>query len=302
MTLLEDIQNSAVDANSDLATLLRKCKLLGARLGSQPLEDWLVWESNGYPDYIQVPEYRVWSLQVKGDFTGPFGSVYRNLPIPLYFIPEMARKSYERYECRQSIANVEKVLVATNSGMIQVTTHDLAVALGTKVYEDYNCRQALAEFSPVHFGELVNTVRNRILDFSLALWKQEPLAGEIKGAPAQGFGPSEVTQIFTTTVYGGTANLVGSAHDSSVLSHVFINDFASLEKVLRENGIKHEDVTALRTAIESDQPPASPQRFGQRVSSWVATMTEKAANGTWQIGLAAAGSLLEKAIAKYYGL
>lgn len=71
MTLLEDIQNSAVDANSDLGTLLRKCKLLAARLGSQPLEDWLIWESNGYPDDVPVPDYRIWSLEVKGDFVDP---------------------------------------------------------------------------------------------------------------------------------------------------------------------------------------------------------------------------------------
>ena len=302
MTLLEDIQNSAVDAKSDLATLLRKCKLLAARLGSQPLEDWLVWESNGYPDNVEVPEYRVWSLQVKGHFSGAFGSGWRNLPIPLALIPEKARKSYERYECRLSIANVESALASTKGGIIQVSTQDLAVALGTKVYEDQNCLQSWAEFSTTNFVELVNTVRNRILDFSLALWKEEPLAGETKGTPAHGFGPSKVTQIFNTTVYGGSANLVGSAYDSSLSFHILTNDFTSLENVLRENGIKTEDIAGLHTAIDSDQPPDSPQSFGPKVSSWIATMAEKAANGTWKIGLGVAGSLLAKAIAKYYGL
>lgn len=302
MTLLEDIQNSAVDAKSDLGTLLRKCKLLAARLGSQPLEDWLVRESNGYPDNIEVPEYRVWSLQVKGHFTGSFGSAIQNAPIPLICIPEKARKSYERYECRQSVSNVETTLATTKAGMLQVSTQDLAVALGTKVYQDYSCLQAWAEFSTTHFVELVNTVRNRILDFSLALWKEEPLAGETKGAPAQGLGASKVTQIFNTTVYGGAANLVGSVHNSSVSFHVLTNDFASLEKVLRDNGITTDDITGLHTAIDSDQPPSSPQSFGPRVSSWIAAMAGKAANGTWKIGLGVAGSLLEKAIAKYYGL
>jgi hypothetical protein len=45
MTLLEEIQNAAVDATSDLGTLLRKCKLLAARLGSKSLEEWVIWES-----------------------------------------------------------------------------------------------------------------------------------------------------------------------------------------------------------------------------------------------------------------
>ena len=74
MNLLEDIQENAIDASSDLGSLLRKCKVLEARLGSKELEDWLVWESNGYPEDIPIPEYRVWSLQVKGHFSGPFGS------------------------------------------------------------------------------------------------------------------------------------------------------------------------------------------------------------------------------------
>jgi hypothetical protein len=303
VTLLEDIQNSAVDAKSDLATLLRKCKLLAARLGSQPLEDWLLWESNGYPENIQVPEYRVWTLQVKGNFGGPFGSGFRNAPIPLVCIPESVRKSYDRYECRLSIANVEDTLAnSKDSGMVEVSTHDLAVALGTKVYRDYNCLHAWAEFSTTSFVELVNTVRNRILDFTLALWKEEPLAGETGSTSAHGLGASKLTQIFNTTVYGGSANLVGSAHDTSLSFHIVKNDFASLEKVLCENGIKSEDVATLHTAIDGDQPPSSPQSFGPRVSSWIAAMAEKAANGTWKVGLGVAGSLLAKAIAKYYGL
>src|SRR5579871_3717688 len=74
MGLLEDIQNAAVDGRSDLGSILRKCKLLASRLGSKPLEDWLVWESNGYPPEVDVPDYRKWSLQIRGHFAGPFGS------------------------------------------------------------------------------------------------------------------------------------------------------------------------------------------------------------------------------------
>src|SRR3972149_416226 len=101
MSLLEEIQTAAVDANSDLGTLLRKCKLLAARLGSQPLEDWLIWESNGYPDNIPVPGYRVWPLEIRGNFAGPFGSFLKNANIPYACLPEEGRKHYENYECRQ---------------------------------------------------------------------------------------------------------------------------------------------------------------------------------------------------------
>jgi len=66
MSLLEEIQTAAVDSTSDLGAILRRCKVLAARLGSKPLEEWLLWESNGYPAEAELPDYRVWGIAVKG--------------------------------------------------------------------------------------------------------------------------------------------------------------------------------------------------------------------------------------------
>lgn len=302
MTLLEDIQNSAVDARSDLATLLRKCKLLAARLGSQPLEDWVIWESNGYPDDAPVPEYRAWPLEVKGHFSGPFGSGIQNAPIPLACLPEKTRKRYQHYECRQSIASIEAILGKERQGTVQVSTGDLALILGTKVYKHQNCVQTWAEFGTGHLVELLNSVRNRILDFALAVWKEAPGAGEIGANTPAPMEAKRVTQIFNTTVFGGAANLVGTANASSVQFNVGTKDFSTLERVLVENGVAQEDVLELREALDSDPTPETPEKFGPRVSRWVAKMMAKAADGGWNIGLGAAGNLLAQALSKFYGL
>ena len=233
MTLLQEIQNAAVDSETSLATLLRKCKLLAARLESRKLEDWVAWESNGYPKDITVPEYRVWQLKVKGHFAGPFGSGIRNASIPLSLIPEKGRKHYQHYECRQSIASIEAILAhEEQSGTVYIDTGDLARALGTNVYEHQNCLEAWAEFSANHFVEVVNSVRNRILDFSLAIWKEAPTAGETEQSPGeQKLKTKKVTQIFNTTVYGGSANLVGTATESKVVFNIVtcLNFYTQLE-------------------------------------------------------------------------
>jgi hypothetical protein len=197
MSLLEEIQAAAVDGNSDLGTILRKCKLLASRLGSQPLEDWLLWESNGYPDDVPVPDYRKWPLQLKGQFAGYLRTVM-SAPIPLVMLPENVRSKYEDYECRQSIAGIEATLADANSGSgtLSVSTSDLAVMLGDNVYENYNCIKAWAEFGKGHLFELLNAVRNRILDFALAIWKQDPTAGEIRGETKGKIEPAQVNQIF----------------------------------------------------------------------------------------------------------
>jgi hypothetical protein len=59
--------------------------------------------------------------------------------------------SYERHACRQSIASIEAILANTEAGMVQVSTGDLALALGMKVYERQNCVQAWAEAEWVPF-------------------------------------------------------------------------------------------------------------------------------------------------------
>lgn len=302
MTLLQDIQNAAVDASSDLATLLRKCKLLAARLGSQQLEEWVLWESNGYPDDVPVPEYRVWPLEVRGHFAGPFGSGIRNAKIPMVCIPERARKHYQKYECRQSIASIETMLTKAQGGTLRVSAGDLAMVLGTKVYEHQNCVEAWAEFGTNQLIEIVNTVRNRILDFSLAVWKEEPTAGELNSAATPRLEAKKVTQIFNTTVYGGSANLVGAATDATVVFNITANDFGALERVLAEQGVEKDDIAELKDALTAEREPKPDGSFGSKVSSWFARMIKKSAEGSWNVGVAAAGNLLSQAISKYYGL
>jgi hypothetical protein len=302
VTLLEDIQQSAVDTTSDLAALLRKCKLLAARLGSRSLEEWVVFESNGYPDDAAVPEYRIWPLEVKGHFSGPFSSGIRNAPIPRAVLPKSVKETYDRYECRQSVAGIEAILTKATTGTVRVTTGDLALVLGTRVYQAQNCVQAWAEFGTGHLVELLNAVRNRVLDFALAVWKEAPEAGETNVSPSPAMNAERVTQIFNTTVYGGAANLVGSSSASAITFNIGVRDFGSLERVLGESGLSPTDLSELRRALEAEPTSVTPEKFGPKVSAWIAKMMGKAAAGGWEVGLGAGGTLLAQAIAKYYGL
>lgn len=300
MTLLEEIQAEAIDSGSDIGAILRKCKLLAARLGSKPLEDWLLWESNGYPSNVEVPDYRIWPLDLKGNFSGPFGTGLKNAPIPYITLPEGSREFLEKYKCTQSVAAIEAILRGKTMETLYVPTGDLPVVLGTKVYKNMNCLQAWGEFGTTHLIELLNTVRNRVLDFSLALWKEVPSAGELAGSSNR-IGPEKVTQIFNTTIYGGVASVIGAAYDSTLLLTISANNFSSLEKALLQSGIQKNDVNELKAAVDSEDIPKEKGKFGEKVVSWIEKMKKKAIDGSWNISLGAAGNLLAEAISKYYG-
>lgn len=132
-----------------------------------------------------------------------------------------SRETYKRWKCRLSIANIEETVRKSDRDRLSVTTGNLAVVIGTKLYEDqmYNCAHTWAEFGRGHLVELLNTVRNRILDFALAMEKENPSAGEKEEDKnrAETIAPSGVTQIFNTTVYGGAT--VWSAQRWILLSH-----------------------------------------------------------------------------------
>lgn len=301
MTLLETIQESAIDANTDLSTVLRQCRLLAARLDSRPLEEWVLWESDGYPSNAEVPPYRVWPIEVRGNFSGYFQSMARNYPIPSALLPADVRDDYANWECRMSVAALEATL-AEAKGTLHVTTNNLALVLGGDVLEGYNCIAAWGEFSSMCVVEVLNAVRNRVLEFVLAVWKEAPAAGEAGGPAASSIGSERATQIFNTVVHGGSVNLVGAVNASTVTINIMPGDWGSLEQVLVESGLTEDDLGELHAALDADPAPEQPHAFGPRVSAWIAAATGKAASGAWKIGLGAAGSLLAQSIARYYGL
>jgi hypothetical protein len=196
---------------------------------------------------------------------------------------------------------MEQLLRGAEQDILNVSTGDLAVVLGTNVYEGLNCIQAWAEFGKGHIYELFNSVRNRILDFSIAVWKEDPTAGDSAKPLDSSLAPSRVTQIFNTSVYGGSANLLGTADHSRVTFSVHQGDIQSLENVLRENDISQEDIDNLTTAIKEDERPVEKGKFGPKVSDWISRMIKKAAEGTWAITVSAAGNLLSQVISNYYG-
>jgi hypothetical protein len=80
MSLLRDIQDAAVDQSTNVTTLLRKCKILAARLGNEEFKRWIDNELNGYESVDELPEYRIIHTQSYGFFVSPFGLQGDNLP------------------------------------------------------------------------------------------------------------------------------------------------------------------------------------------------------------------------------
>ena len=113
MSLLVEIQAAVVEDNSDLGPILLKLRLLAARLGSQPLADWVKHESEGYPTDAPLPDYRVIPASYRGTFFGPFGANISNAPIPSFLIAKFAGDKWNDYDIRQGIASIDELLASS---------------------------------------------------------------------------------------------------------------------------------------------------------------------------------------------
>jgi hypothetical protein len=69
-------------------------------------------------------------------------------------------------------------------------------------------------------------------------------------------------------------------------------------------GVKYlsGDIQELRAALAQDSRPTATDKFGPKVSSWMGTMLNKAAEGAWNTTLEVGSKVLVEAITKYYGI
>src|SRR5687767_6394844 len=91
-TLLEQIEEEALDPRGDLPTALRRCVALGGKAGSDALRNWAARELKGYTADDELPEYR--TIETVLQLDGHNGrSVIKAQTISVFDLPEFARSA-----------------------------------------------------------------------------------------------------------------------------------------------------------------------------------------------------------------
>ena len=210
MSLLYQIQESVVQESCDLGSVLLRLRLLASRLGSDILEEWVKHESEGYPNEVDVPSYRIVGVSYKGTFSGSFGSGIRNAPIPPYLIQQFAGQQWVNYEVRGSISAVDDTIKnSADGGSFGIDASNLILLLQGKIYPGYPaCHVIEGTISPISFIEIRQTVRSRILELTIELDKAIPAAALVTfGASGNEAKNSEkVQQISQQIIYGNFTN------------------------------------------------------------------------------------------------
>ena len=304
MSVLHEIQTSIVKDGSELGPILLKLKLLAARLGSEPLEEWIKYESEGYPPDIEVPSYRIIGVSYTGTFSGPFGSGINNAPIPPYLIKKFAGEKWIDYKIRESIAAIDDLIKGSTNSFLGIDASNLILLLQGKIYPDYSCVSIEGHVSRSALANLQYSVRSRILDLTVELEKSVPdtIKIDLENPAAEIIKYADkVNQISQQIIYGDVTTITSG--DSS---HIFVGlkprDAKGLINYLVKEGFPEADAKELVSILESEEPSRSDEPFGPKAKSWLLKNLKKTANGTWKIGISVATKVLTDAALKYYGL
>ena len=236
MTLLEKIQTSAVDSNSDLPTLLRNCRILAARLKNEEFRNWVQYELDGYRQGAELPDYREIHCESQGEFFGPSG-ILKNAPIPTIQIPEQFREFVSTIRLTQSVSALESLVRDAKRGQVhQLWPADLIAAIAPRVYQNMNMVTAVKILPSSSIIGVLNTVRNRILSFALEIEDAAPDAGEATSSPP--LSTEKVEYVFNTTIMGNVGNLAtgGSNISQTATINISQRDWKSLEDYLKSLG------------------------------------------------------------------
>jgi hypothetical protein len=284
MSLLREIQRDAASSDVRVADLLRKCKLLAARLNSQMVTQWVDCELSGYPREGEIPEYRMVNRPIcYGNFYGGFHSA-THVPIYPQLLPPALAKAIEQKRIIEPISVCEDLAVTAKSSLKSPWTPNWIAHVGENAYDGMQCIEAWFEFPVGVFIKIVDAVKNRVLTFALEIERQNPDAGEaVLGTHPIPEG--KVTQIFNNTVHGSVGNIASGSHDFSQQADVTDNrDFSvdfkqlalelpQLREAMAQEATEPEHYDSIKAVREAEKAienkePSKVKGFLQKAGKW----------------------------------
>jgi len=295
------LRSDVLDGDVNITSSLRRAKVLAAELHHDGFRAWVDAELFGYRGDPELPDYRIFRTDSFGTFSGPFQRVINNFLIPVFNLPDEVRELATEVRLNQPVGELEAL--ARKGQDLQEFWPTEAVLLARdriQLSGGYILVEA-RKLIPCYICEgIVETVRNKLLEFIIELQKLNPEILETDEAVNQILA-NDVANVFITTISGGQ-NVVatGVGNTQNVKQGVVVGDFSTLEAYLQGLGVSPEDVNELRSAIDADGKRAKGS-FGELVKNWLARFTQKALDGLFNVAVSSAVPLVIAAVEQFYG-
>lgn len=166
-SIIKDLANGSIDT----ATALKRLKILLVCFEKPELMAWVNNELIGYKNVDNVPPYRKYTGQLKGDFIiGNSAQMmkYTNTPLPLVGIADDDRVAIEEVIFLEGIAAIRD-MVGQPIGKVILPEIYGYIKKGTNITSILSARVEIHQSAP---QEIISTVENKVLDILIMLEKE----------------------------------------------------------------------------------------------------------------------------------
>jgi len=236
MEILPQIQADLLDPDVPLSAILRKAKVLASELRSDELAMWVAQELDGYEEPNELPDYRLLPTALSGTWTNGYHAL-KNRGLPLLSIKDHdVRRMLATFPVTQGIRTVEQFTQPQEGYHFKVLP-DLMALVNTEVAEGgYGYIELHYSLGPHNFEQILDTVRNRLLDFVLRLGKE----WDPKAAPP---GQDELKQLVSVVIYnnpqGGPVSIFDQRgqhveYQFNVAGNINLDDVQSVDQLVNQ--------------------------------------------------------------------
>jgi hypothetical protein len=305
--LLRSINEGATNSQTPLGEVMRLCLRLGSLLGNKELIDWAKAEAGGYESIDNLPDYRIFKTEVRGTFSGPFGSGLNNVSIPQAAIEEEHRDTLYTVYMTQPVGELERLVnksVDKNSLTIPWSGDAILYYQRKELIEGYALNAAWKVMTAATLAGILEVIRARVLEFVLVIEKElgiDMMHYDDNKTPVETPSQEKVTQTFHTTILGGTNIALGNPGTTNQhATYIQPGDLQGLKEKLAQLGVTEELINDLDAALDKDVD--SQQQPGPHVQGWLSKVMIKAGKGTLQLVSATATTVVIAEVRRFLGL
>jgi hypothetical protein len=305
--LLRRINEGATNSQLPLGDVMRLSLRLGKLLNNRELSNWAKAEAGGYDSRVSLPDYRIFETEVRGTFSGPFGSGIKNAPIPEIIIEEEHRDKLFKVYMTQSVGELERLTGGrsdTNSLTIPWPGDVILYYQRKSIYQGYVLVEADQIMTTALIAGLLETIRARVIEFVLAIEEElgiDAMNYDDNKTPLQIPSQEKISQVFNMTIQEGANIAVGNTGTvNQYVTHVQPGDLQGLKERLAELGVTEELLDDLDTALGRDAD--SQEQPGSHVRGWFGRMVIKVGHGTLQLVSATATTVVIAEVRRFLGL
>ena len=290
-SIVFQLQELAADPNSNIEELLNKALLVARKLKIKKFRKWCESELEGY-ERDDVPEYRIIKGQLK------VFNPYRGLQP--FIIPDSLDRLITTIKIKESVGEINNLLNQEGNSYESVISNEAKSQL-MSMQQGFTQLEPRVMFERSQLLSVPSKLRLIILNWSLQLEEDGILGEGMKFSEREKKAAMSVNNFNIQNMQGVVGNISGGTINQNNQMNITKNNFDSLAKFLMEHKVEYSDIQKLEVAIQDDLKPKRNKKLGKHVSEWIAHMMGKAANGSWEIGIASAGTLLAESISKFYG-